>query len=333
MRIPPRALARLTAVVAASALLSGPLASSTASAAAEPFPGKDRPTITTIAPGATSVAQLAVNNTSGRAQTLPGEGAVMEFTAPEGATFADQIMVDTRTETYDHEEIATRETRQLFLNPCERSEGNKKLTCEINGEGSDFPWAAGDSHAFFPLLAVDGSTPLGKQLAPGKGVLTFTAQSEPDKGRNFSFTMSMQVRTPTKIPLCLGAGSNPTFGTQPRLNVCQDIGSQQFTRYGSLLENAVSRLCLNVGDRRDNGAPVVLRACQDATPNQDLIPVGDKIKVEDTIGKAKEMCLGVGAPLRKGNGLQIWECLDVPGQYLVHLATGQIAVRSTLENS
>ncbi|WP_327669582.1 MULTISPECIES: hypothetical protein [unclassified Streptomyces] len=330
MSLCTRALARLAAVSAASALLAGAFTSPSSAAAAEQFPGEDRPVVQTIAPGATSTAQLAINNASGVKQTLPAKGIVVRFTAPQGATFADQLYVKSQVENNAREEIASRDW--LNLNSCKRSDNNRKLACEIESERPALSWEPMQSHAFFPMITINKSTPLGKTLAPGSGTFSFTAQGGRDKGRSFVVTMSMHVRTPRTTPVCVDPGSNPTYGTQPTIGICQDGASQAFRRYGDVFENTDTRLCLNVGPNRNNGDPVRLRPCQAANPDQELAPGGGKIKVRDTIGTAKEMCLGVGWPLRKGAGLRIWECFNTPGQALLHRKSGQIAVKATLEN-
>ncbi|MEV5704200.1 ricin-type beta-trefoil lectin domain protein [Actinoallomurus sp. NPDC052274] len=94
-------------------------------------------------------------------------------------------------------------------------------------------------------------------------------------------------------------------------------------------------MCLDAGNTRNNGDPVQIWQCavpgDSFTPNQQFVIDGGQIKVADTVGTNKPMCLDTGNTRNNGDAARLWQCLNPvhPNQKFV-IEHGQIMVADTL---
>ncbi|MER6302522.1 RICIN domain-containing protein [Kitasatospora sp. NPDC001539] len=65
--------------------------------------------------------------------------------------------------------------------------------------------------------------------------------------------------------------------------------------------------CLGVGDTRHDADPLRVRPCL-GTAGQRFTLDGGRVKVTDTVGTAREMCLDVDYTGENGDDVRIWSC-------------------------
>ncbi|WP_433175424.1 RICIN domain-containing protein [Actinoallomurus sp. CA-150999] len=97
-------------------------------------------------------------------------------------------------------------------------------------------------------------------------------------------------------------------------------------------------MCLDVGNTRNNGDPVQIWQCavpgDDFVRNQQFVIDGGEIRVANTVGTNKPMCLDVGNTRNNNDPARIWQCQNPvhPNQKFV-IEHGQIKVADTVGSS
>ncbi|MFC4009887.1 ricin-type beta-trefoil lectin domain protein [Nonomuraea purpurea] len=104
---------------------------------------------------------------------------------------------------------------------------------------------------------------------------------------------------------------------------------------------AAPTMCLDIGATRNNGDAAKIWQC--AVPgdafvvNQKFAIDGGQIKVANTLGTSRPMCLDIGNTRNNGDGAKIWQCAKAADAYLVNqkfvIEHGQIRVADTLGTS
>ncbi|MEU6741553.1 RICIN domain-containing protein [Streptosporangium sandarakinum] len=89
--------------------------------------------------------------------------------------------------------------------------------------------------------------------------------------------------------------------------------------------------CVDVSNNRGNGTQMYLWQCQDDNANQKFVFQDGLIKVEDTIGKSREMCLDASNNRANGTRVYQWQCLGNANQLWV-VQKGLIILKSTLNS-
>ncbi|WP_161628154.1 RICIN domain-containing protein [Microbispora catharanthi] len=89
--------------------------------------------------------------------------------------------------------------------------------------------------------------------------------------------------------------------------------------------------CVDVSNNRGNGTQMYLWECQNNNSNQKFVFDNGLIKVEDTIGKGREMCLDASNNRANGTRVYQWQCLGNANQLWV-LQRGLIILKSTLNS-
>ncbi|MFF0312565.1 ricin-type beta-trefoil lectin domain protein [Streptosporangium sp. NPDC004379] len=92
---------------------------------------------------------------------------------------------------------------------------------------------------------------------------------------------------------------------------------------------AGSPACVDVSNSRGNGTQMYLWQCQDNNTNQKFVIEDGLIKVEDTVGKSKQMCLDASNGRANGTRVYQWQCLGNANQLWV-VQKGLIILKSTL---
>ncbi|MEV0150648.1 RICIN domain-containing protein [Nonomuraea sp. NPDC050733] len=97
-------------------------------------------------------------------------------------------------------------------------------------------------------------------------------------------------------------------------------------------------MCLDAGNSRQNGNPVVIWQCavpgDSFTPNQQWVIDGGQIKVADTAGTARPMCLDAGNTRNNSDNVRLWQCLSpIHANQKFVIEHGQIMVADTLGTS
>ncbi|GGQ27119.1 RICIN domain-containing protein [Streptosporangium pseudovulgare] len=89
--------------------------------------------------------------------------------------------------------------------------------------------------------------------------------------------------------------------------------------------------CVDVSNNRGNGTQMYLWQCQDDNANQKFVFQDGLIKVEDTIGRGREMCLDASNNRANGTRVYQWQCLGNANQLWV-VQKGLIILKSTLNS-
>ncbi|MEU8178983.1 RICIN domain-containing protein [Microbispora hainanensis] len=167
----------------------------------------------------------------------------------------------------------------------------------------------------------------------GAGNITLTCEGYGINGGNSSWASGAYFRFSPQITV---AASAPSGTTLPA-----GTGTFRYTDPGNGTDYTITDGTLNVatpaGARRgtcldspsrDNNGNIRLWECVDH-PNQKFVIDGGRIKVADTVGTAREMCIDAGNTRNAYDNVRIWQCMDHPNQIWV-IRDGSIVIKDTL---